>query len=456
LNISIDPPLRLRLILVCLSLLAALLVIALPPSFMLIAFLALVISIICFFYPQIAFYILIFSMLFSPEVIVGQTAAREVTFRFDDFLLVIIVFTWLVRAAIYKELAVFRSTSLHPPIALFMAVSLLATFIGMVSGRVGVATGLFFNLKMFEYFVVFFMVVNYVREEKDIRTYVILILLVALLVNLYALYQVPSGARVTAPFEGEFGEPNTLGGYLIIITALSLALFLLRAFSTRTNFLIPLLVLSGIIMMFTQSRGSWMGLILMSVPFILLSPKRLFFIIGTILLVIALPYVAPESTKERFVGTFRPEPFFARTERFMGMELDPSASERVTSYKRGFELWKKHPILGYGVTGAGFIDGQFLRVLVETGIIGLAFFLFLMVRMILFLWDTYWKNYWAEGDPFFAALYLGMLGVLAGLVGHSISASSFVIVRIMEPFWFLMGLAAAYPLIKGELPSAEQ
>jgi O-antigen ligase len=385
-------------------------------------------------------------MLFSPEVILGQTAAREITFRMDDLLLLVIVFTWLARAAIYKELAVFRSTPLHTPIALFMAASFLATLIGMVSGRVGVATGLFFNLKIFEYFVVFFMVVNHVKEEGELKTFVLLILIVACLVNLYALYQVPSGARVTAPFEGGFGEPNTLGGYLLIIISLTLALFLLRSFGQRTNLLIPLLVLSGVILMFTQSRGSWMGAILMSVPFILLSPKRLFFIIGAILLIIVLPFVAPESSKKRFTGTFRPDPFFERTERFMGLGLDPSASERVGGYKQGFEKWGKHPLFGYGVTGAGFIDGQFLRVLVETGIIGLAFFLFLLWRMVLFLWDTYWSI----DDPFFKALSLGMLGALAGLIGHGVSANSFIIVRIMEPFWFLLGLIAAYPLLGAE------
>jgi O-antigen ligase len=413
---------------------------------MLIAFLALVISLICFLYPQIAFYILIFSMLFSPEIMVGQTAAREITFRFDDFLLGIIVFTWLVRAAVYKELAVFRSTPLHTPIALFMAVSLLATFIGMVMGRVGVATGLFFNLKIFEYFVVFFMVVNYVREEKELKTFVILILLVALMVNLYALYQVPTGMRVSAPFEGEFGEPNTLGGYLLIIISLTLALFLLRSFGRRTNLLIPLLVLSGAVLMFTQSRGSWLGMVFLSIPFIILSPKRIFFIIGAILLVIAIPYVVPQSTKERFVGTFQPDPFFTRTEKFMGLGLDPSASERVTGYKQGFEKWKKHPIFGYGVTGAGFIDGQFLRVLLETGIVGIALFLFLLWRMVLFLWETYRS----ADNPFFKALSLGMLGALVGLVGHGISANSFIIVRIMEPFWFLMGLFAVYTLLRQE------
>jgi O-antigen ligase len=124
----------------------------------------------------------------------------------------------------------------------------------------------------------------------------------------------------------------------------------------------------------------------------------------------------------------------------------------VASYKQGFEKWKRRPILGYGVTGAGFIDGQFLRVLVETGIIGLALFLFLLWRMAIFLWNTYWT----ADDPFFKALSLGMLGALAGLVGHGVSASSFIIVRIMEPFWFLMGLIATYPLIRGKIPSAEQ
>lgn len=450
-NVNIDLPFQSRLILTCLSLCAAILIIVLPPSLTVIAFLALMISIICFIYPQVALYILLVSMLFSPQVMMGQTAAREITFRMDDLLLFVIVLTWLARAAIYKELAVFRLTPLHTPIALFMAVSLLATLVGMVRGNVSAASGFFFNLKILEYFIIFFMVVNYVKEEREIKTFVILILLVALFVNLYALYQVPSGERVSAPFE-RYGEPNTLGGYLVVIISLSLALFLLRSFGQRTNVLIPLLVLSGASVMFTQSRGSWLGLICMSAPFMLLSPKRFFFIVGAIFLLVALPYIAPESTKERFVGTFRADPGFDRTERFMGRGLDPSSSERLTSYKKGFGKWKNRPILGYGVTGAGFIDGQFIRVLVETGIVGLALFLFLLWRMALFLWNTYWS----VDDPFFKALYLGMLGALAGLIGHSISASSFIIVRIMEPFWFLMGLATTYPLIKRGLTSAEE
>ena len=450
-NVNIDLPFQSRLILTCLSLCAAILIIFLPPSYTLFAFLALTIFVVCFIYPQAAFYILIVSMLFSPQVIGGQTAAREITFRMDDLLLFIIVLTWLVRTAIYKELAVFRLTPLHTPIALFMVASLLATLFGMVRGNVSAASGLFFNLKILEYFIIFFMVVNHVKDEKEIKSFVILILFVALFVNLYALYQVPSGERVSAPFE-RYGEPNTLGGYLVVIISLSLAFLLLRSFGQRTNLLIPLLVLSAATLMFTQSRGSWLGLICMSAPFMLLSPKRFFFIVGVIFLVLALPYIAPQSTKERFVGTFQADPGFEQTERFMGQGLDPSSSERMTGYKKGFAKWKLRPILGYGVTGAGFIDGQFIRVLVETGIVGIALFLFLLWRVVLFLWNSYQ----AVDDPFFKALYLGMLGAFAGLIGHSISSNSFIIVRIMEPFWFLMGLAATYPMIKGETSSAQE
>jgi O-antigen ligase len=451
LNIGIDLPFQSRLILTGLSLCAAILIIFLPPSYTLFAFLALTIAIVCFIYPQAAFYILIVSMLFSPQLVGGQTSAREITFRMDDLLLIIIVVTWLARTAIYKELTIFRLTPLHTPIALFMAASLVATLFGIARGNVSAASGLFFDLKILEYFIIFFMVVNHVKDEKEIKSFVILILVVAFFVNLYALSQVPSGERISAPFE-RYGEPNTLGGYLVVIISLTLAFFLLRSFGQRTNLLIPLLVLSGASMMFTQSRGSWIGLILMSFPFMLLSPKRIFFITGAVFLLLALPYIAPESTKERFTGTFRPDPGFEQTERFMGQGLDPSASERLTSYKRGFEKWKMRPILGYGVTGGGFIDGTFLRFLVETGIVGIALFLFLLWRMALFLWDIYQS----VDDLFFKAFYLGMLGALAGLIGHSISASSFIIVRIMEPFWFLMGLATAYPMIKREIPSAQE
>ncbi|MFH1002447.1 MAG: hypothetical protein V1759_04295, partial [bacterium] len=120
-----------------------------------------------------------------------------------------------------------------------------------------------------------------------------------------------------------------------------------------------------------------------------------------------------------------------------GITFDPSASERIATYKNAFKRWVKHPIMGYGVTGAGFVDTQYIRVLLETGIVGFILFIYVIYTLFKNLLATYRVT----DEPFIKSLSLGMMAAIFGLMGHSITASSFIIVRIMEPFWFLAGLA---------------
>jgi len=80
-----------------------------------------VVFIVSFLSPEAALYILIFSMLLGPEFIVGElvgraVAGRGITLRLDDFLLVVIGFSWFLRSAIHKELGLFLRTPLNIPI----------------------------------------------------------------------------------------------------------------------------------------------------------------------------------------------------------------------------------------------------------------------------------------------------------------------------------------------------
>ncbi|TAJ25007.1 MAG: hypothetical protein EPO64_08725, partial [Nitrospirae bacterium] len=67
----------------------------------------------------ISLYLLVFSMLLGPEIMFGggamadTTIGRGTTFRFDDLLLVIIGFVWLVKAAIQKGVAPVKHTPLN-------------------------------------------------------------------------------------------------------------------------------------------------------------------------------------------------------------------------------------------------------------------------------------------------------------------------------------------------------
>jgi len=61
------------------------------------------------------------------------------------------------------------------------------------------------------------------------------------------------------------------------------------------------------------------------------------------------------------------------------------------------------------------------------------------------------ETYAAAGeDPFKRAVSLGLLAGFMGLLLLSAAASVFIVIRIMEPFWFLVAIVATLPELKEE------
>ncbi len=68
---------------------------------------------------------------------------------------------------------------------------------------------------------------------------------------------------------------------------------------------------------------------------------------------------------------------------------------------------------------------------------GLAAFCFLLWRVLVTTRQTYrWSRDWVA-----RALGLGLFAATVGFIVHSFGTITFLIVRIMEPYWFLMALA---------------
>ncbi|HLB02864.1 MAG TPA: hypothetical protein VJM77_07015, partial [Nitrospiria bacterium] len=201
------------------------------PSLALGVIIGIALLVTAFLSTRAAFYILIISMLLSPEIMVGElgrraTLERGVTLRLDDFLLIIVGFSWLARIAIYKELGLSKRTPLNLPILYYMLTCIISTLMGILAGRVNPMTGFFFVLKYLEFFFVYFMVINTITDRTQIKHLVLLSFITCFLVSLYAIIQIPGGGRATLPFEGKVGEPNTLGGYLVFMLSLVGGLFL--------------------------------------------------------------------------------------------------------------------------------------------------------------------------------------------------------------------------------------
>jgi len=417
-------------------------------SFLLI--ILLLVFICVFLWPEAGLYLVIFSMLLSPEIITGDvgdkaTLGRGFTLRLEDFLLMFIGLSWFARTALDKTAGLIRKTPLNQPIAAYILACFLATLWGKFTGNVEGNSGFFFVLKYFEYMIVFFMVVNYVNTANQAKRLLFCLFITCFIVSIYGLIQIPGGGRVSAPFEGEVGEPNTFGGYLVFMGAVAVALMdHLKDMRVRLGLAVLLVVLL-LSLLYTQSRASYLAVIPAYLVFSLLSRRRFYLIAGLIVALALSPLIIPRVAKERIAFTFM-QPEAKGQIQFGKVRLDTSASARVINYKRGLSDWRKSPVLGYGVTGYTFMDAQYPRILVETGIVGLLAFAWLIYALFRVGINT-WRD---ARDDLMRGLSVGLTAGLVGLLVHAVGANTFIIVRIMEPFWFLVGIVIALSQMNDE------
>ncbi len=416
---------------------------------------ALAVFLVVFIKTEVGLYLVIFSMLLSPELGSGGgglAEGRRIIVRSEDILLLVVAFSWFAKTAVNKELGLTLKTPLNRPILIYVAVTAIATLVGYATGSVRGVGGFFYVLKYVEYFVVYYMVVNNLGDRPQAWRLVTAAFLTAVIVSLVGAAQIPSGQRVSAPFEGREGEPNTLGGYLLFMMAIAGGIALETKHLRTRAVCLGLIALMGLPFAYTLSRASFLG-----VPFVLAAmacfSTRRRVVVGVLALtIVASPLIVtflPKPVVGRLLYTFQPETGQA-TVRLGRVAFDPSTSARLISVQSALEGWAKRPFLGYGVTGFGFMDAQYARTLVESGIIGLGAFLWLV-------WSVLRSGVHAvrsleDGDE--RGMALGFIAGLVGLLVHAVGANTFIIVRVMEPFWFFAAVIVTLPVLAAQETAA--
>ena len=415
-------------------------------DFVFVLLIAFAVFVVVFVKTELGLYLVIFSMLLSPEITTGSgglAEGRRVIVRTEDLVLLVVAFSWLAKTAVNKELGLTLKTPLNRPIMAYVAVTVIATLIGYATGTVKGPSAFFYVLKYVEYFVVYYMVANNLGDRSQAWRLVVAAFLTGAIVSVIGAAQIPSGQRVSAPFEGTEGEPNTLGGYLLFLMALAGGIALeTQRVRVRVTCL-ALLALMALPFAYTLSRASFLA-----VPFVLIalgffSTHRRTLVAALSLLLVASPLIGvmlPKPVVNRILYTFEPEAGSA-TVKLGKIAFDPSTSARLISMQQAFQAWLRRPFLGYGVTGAGFMDAQYARTLVEVGVIGLAVFLWLVWSVLKGSLGTLRTL----RDPDERGLALGFLAGTVALLVHAIGANTFIIVRIMEPFWFFAAVIITLP-----------
>ncbi len=392
--------------------------------------------------------ILVISMLLSPEIETGDEFSGEymLNLRYDDILIAIIFMGVMVRLSFEGRLKLWRPSPINAGIVVYYSVCMFSNLLALRNGIQAWdrRSAFFVSLKMLEFYMVYFLSVQAMRSTKEIRNQLILFFIVALIVSGYGIYSIGTTPRVGAPFDAGGTEPNTLGGYLVVVICVAIGLYTQAPTRSLRLLLLGIGFLALIPLLYTLSRASYIALIAGMAVLGIISRRHE---ILTVLIVglLASPFIMPKEVKDRVMVTVQteaPPPTPSRWERpTPGRELrltvDKSTEERFLVWRKVRYLmgvgWS-FALFGGGVSWETVMDSQYARVFLESGIVGFLAFAYLQLSLLRstrqsYLWATDWIG---------RGLSFGLFATTIALVMHGMGTISFLIVRVMEPFWFLI------------------
>ena len=190
------------------------------------------------------------------------------------------------------------------------------------------------------------------------------------------------GTRIVSGFD----NPNVFAEYLLLIIPLTLACLFQKGEKHRKLFYSLSLVLMLICLVFTWSRGAWLGFLVGTLLFfMILSKKAVLGLLGLVVVSPLLSWLVPNAVAERFLS--------------IGNLAESSVSYRISVWYGMVELLKKTWWSGIGVgnaafeavypsvalVGAGTIEHAhsiYLQLLAELGIPGLLVFLLILFLFV--------------------------------------------------------------------------
>ncbi|MBQ8276101.1 MAG: O-antigen ligase family protein [Clostridia bacterium] len=302
----------------------------------------------------------------------------------------------------------------------------------------------------------YFLVVNLMRTRAWLRRCCGTLLVSGFGAALYGIYQNYFGVANTTwldetMFEdirgrvvSMFENPNMLANYLIMLFPLAFAAFLC-AKTRNGRYGTGLMVLAfGLCLVFTWSRGAWLGLIIGMLVFLLMWNRRT---LGVLLLglfgIPFLPFILPENIISRFTS--------------IGNVADSSTSYRVSIWRASLKMAgdfftsgigvgenafrQVYPMYSLaGIEAAPHSHNLFLQIQIELGIIGLLLFL-----AVLFLFAQSSLTYNSCGRDRETRLMAvgGFAGIVAALA-QGMTDYIWYNYRVYFIFWFVLALTSAY------------
>lgn len=303
--------------------------------------------------------------------------------------------------------------------------------------------------------IMYFTAVNIIRSKEMITRSVAVIIFSGFLVAAYGVYQNYFGVGNTTwqdmgMFEDISGRvvstlenPNVLAEYLIlIIPFIIVSLFILKTVKEKMPHVIYIMF-TVICLIFTWSRGSWLGFIASCVIlFAIIHRKTIIVYLAMIFAVPFAPVVLPETIIQRFIS--------------IGNIGDSSTSYRLSIWQATIKMISNHIFEGIGVGTEAFklvypeyalagIEGAphshslYLQVCVESGAAGIAALIFIIFFFIQYCFTGIKK---AEEKYLKLLTAAGLCSVIGFLI-NGFTDYVWYNFRVYLMFWLVLAITAA-------------
>lgn len=183
----------------------------------------------------------------------------------DEVALLLCFGIWFYKWFAFRGQTPYRSTPLDLSIVLFMLVSVALLFIAAPDFAIGVE-----GLRVvIQYMFWFFVVTQLLKTPKGAKRIINIVLLTALFVALYGIYQFIVGVEIPSSWvdqaEGKvrtrafsiFTSPNMLAGYLSLLIPVSVGMLFAERNRTRKIYYGIVTACMGFALLFTLSRSGW-------------------------------------------------------------------------------------------------------------------------------------------------------------------------------------------------------
>jgi O-antigen ligase len=379
----------------------------------------------------------------------------------------------LWRTSLRQTEAIARETPVDAWMILFMAVGLF--LMSVVAPYPAVA--LLGYRAVVEYMVWFLLIVRLIENDKDMKVLYYSFVIMATGLALHGIYQYIIAVPIPAEWVSQTemgvrtrvfsltGSPNIFGSLLVMLAPLAAGLIYYSEKVWQKFLFFCVTGMMCLCLLFTFSRGAWVGMVVTVVIFALYIDRRLFVVMGA---AAASALILVPSITSRLTYLFTSD--YAEASAVGGRALRWETGKLL--------LHENNPWLGFGLGRFGgavamnnklldetpdfsyfYMDNYYLKTMVEMGYIGIIFFMLLLAALMIWGLRAIYRSgleYKADNeglvssriknDPLKRAvgnpkiLAIGIFSGLCGVLVHCYFENIFEEPYMMAYFWGLAGL----------------